>query len=103
MSTGASARWTSQRGSRKRAYRARAVGRKAAPVQVDPQYLLRRRPRDLLDVDPSRGAHHQNRRLGLTVEDDPGVVFALDLRARRDEHAVNLVPADLHAEDPPRF
>src|SRR5262245_65816767 len=44
---------------------------------------------NLFDFDAAIRAHHQDRTLGRSIDDDAEIQFALDLQTLLDEHALN--------------
>ena len=54
---------------------------------------------DLFDVHATLGGEEYERLLGRAVHHDREVHLALDVRAALNEHLVDGVPADVHAED----
>ena len=68
-------------------------------VGLDADDLLRPLARDLFDVDAALGAGHHDELPARPVEDDAEVELLRDLDAGHDQHLVDGVTADVHAED----
>ena len=68
-------------------------------VDVQPDERVRRRRRDLLDVDPALRREHEQRLLRAAVERDREVVLLRDVRRLLDPEPADDVAADVEAED----
>ena len=68
-------------------------------IHPQPQNLLRRLRRDLLDIDASRGTHHKHRALGCPIHDESDVGLTGDVGGGDDKHPLHHQSLDGHPQD----